>query len=243
MDGTRFDALVRAAFATSTRRRALAAAVPGLAWLATPVEGTARRKKPKKPVQCTPLLELFCPVPSPRGSCCDALNETCTSCGCCPEGQTTCCIAHNGKACCDAPEHCCGSKCCPSGTKCCFINGKSTCIGETECCPTRGSAGGSSCPSDPKGCCGDGEKCCPEGCRPASADCCSAGGACGDLLCCEAGQTCTVGTYLGQPRAACCIPNPLELGPCDGVCCGTPTGISKCCPGKSNPCTATAVPC
>lgn len=92
-------------------------------------------------------------------------------------------------------------------------------------------------------CCGDGEKCCPEGCRPASADRCSAGGACGDLLCCEAGQTCTVGTYLGQPRAACCIPNPLELGPCDGALLRHANVISWRCPGKSNPCTATAVPC
>lgn len=83
--------------------------------------------------------------------------------------------------------------------------------------------------------CEDGGSCLADGT-------CCAGQACGGL-CCAPGKVCTSGTYNGTVRSNCCTPNSLELGPCDGICCGTPANVSMCCPGKSNPCTATAVGC
>lgn len=172
-----------------------------------------------KPACCPD--ETKCPIEI--SGCCTSLLEVCTEFdGCCD-------VVHD-KFTCD------GKWCCQPDQKCCPGEG---CISKTQCC----AAGGSSCPSDPKGCCEAGEQCCPQGCRPASADCCSAGGACGGLVCCDAGEVCTTGSYRGQTRADCCIPNPLELGPCDGVCCGTPSAVSMCCPGLSNPCRAIAVGC
>src|SRR4051794_2278841 len=51
------------------------------------------KHKKKRNTPCKPLAEVFCQIPSPQGSCCDALTEECTSCGCCPEGMTeNCCI-------------------------------------------------------------------------------------------------------------------------------------------------------
>jgi hypothetical protein len=148
--------------------------------------GEAKKKKRMKKVRCV-FGEVFCGSPKPRGSCCDGLEERCTSCGCRPNNWGQMCVGSKNRfSCCEDEGECCDYKCCHPGTKCCHANKKYTCIGENECCPGECEPGDTCCPGG--GCCGDGAHCCPGG------GCCHDGDTCcqrGDQLhCCPPGAQC-----------------------------------------------------
>jgi hypothetical protein len=153
MDAERLASLVRSLSTTPTRRavnRALLTLVAGTA-LAPMIEATTgdakrkRRKKKRKKRRpcieshngtchpCAPQDE-YCPIDK---TCCSwEKREWCSSCGCCPENFTLCCVgADDKKWCCEGGSQCCGNgTCCSAGSKCC--NGGGCCKNEDVCCAT-----------------------------------------------------------------------------------------------------------
>jgi hypothetical protein len=164
VDIERFASLVRS-LSASPSRRAVGHALLGItagsffAPVIDSVSGLAKkkRKRRKKKRKKDPCIESngprcepckpedeYCPISDygivPR--CCSFANrELCTSCGCCPEDFTLCCVSPKAKTCCHKDGECCGdygcclpgSKCCPGGTfPGCCSNGE-YCCGD-DCC-------------------------------------------------------------------------------------------------------------
>jgi hypothetical protein len=179
MDRERFEGVVRLLGTTPSRRavnRALLGLMAGSFFVplidsATGLAKRGRRHKKKKRKKKELCLEshngtchkcepqdTYCPIRDygivPR--CCSwEKRELCTSCGCCPEDFTLCCVSSSAKTCCHKDGECCGEDhCCLPGETCC--NGEGCCGPGEECYRSTG--------ANPFNyCCAEGLTCKPSG--------------------------------------------------------------------------------